>query len=113
MDPILAGLASSMAWALVKGGGNLVKAYVLGGPEEERALYGVLEPALADSIEEATAGADAATTERMKDALERWFSDPAVQAEVLSSIVEVREPDVGLLEDRFDALGEEGIPLDL
>jgi hypothetical protein len=113
MDPILVGLASSMAWALIKGSGTLVKHYVLGGPEEERALYGVLEPALADSFEEATAGADAGTTERMKDALERWFSDPDVRAEVLSSIVEVKEPDVGLLENRFDALGEEGIPLDL
>lgn len=104
-----------MTWALIKGGGAAAKAYVLGDPEEERALYGVFEPALADAIEEATAGLDASAIEKTKDVLERlFFSDPAVQAEVLASVVEVREPDVGLLGDRFDALDkEEGIPVDL
>ena len=104
-----------MAWALIKGGGAAAKAYVLGDPEEERALYGVFEPALADAIEEATAVLDASAIEKTKDVLERlFFSDPAVQAEVLASVVEVRDPDVGLLGDRFDALDkEEGIPVDL
>ena len=115
MDPILAGLASSSAWALVRGGAGAAKAYVLGDPKEERALHHVLELAVLDAIEELTAGAGAATTEETKDALERlFFSDPAVTAEMLASVVEVREPDVGMIGDRFDALDkEEGVAVDL
>jgi len=115
MDPILAGLASSSAWALVKGGAGAAKAYVLGDPKEDRALHHVLELAVLDAIEELTAGAGAATTEETKDALERlFFSDPTVTAEMLASVVEVREPDVGMIGDRFDALDkEEGVAVDL
>ena len=62
-----------------------------------------------------TAGAGAATTEETKDALERlFFSDTTVTAEMLASGVEVREPDVGMIGDRFDALDkEEGVAVDL
>ncbi len=65
-----------MAWSLIRGGAGAVKAYVLGDPEEERALYHVLELALLDAIEESTSEADAATIEKMKEVLERWFSYP-------------------------------------
>src|SRR5215212_3510247 len=108
MDPILAGVASSMAWALIKGGGAVAKAYVLGDPEEERALYHVLELALLDAIEESTAEAEAPTIEKTKDVLERWFSYPDVQAEVLASVVELRDPDMELLRNRLDTLADEG-----
>ncbi len=113
-DPLLTSVASAVARALVTGLATRARGYIL-GPEEEHALRGVFERALAAALEKTVEDVDPETTAVMQYIFGQWVSDAEVQEELLDSVTEVRQPSFELLRSRFGELNfeEETLRLDL